>query len=277
MAGPNDPDRQSLNTYGGFDEGQRSAPSSGGRSDPFGNYNPSGSSGGGSQFVGSYSTGSGGSGYAVSQAYSHLASAYGLTLSSGMISMLISGQVSIDEFHQRLMATQRLKDNKTFFDQFEAEVQKAGLGRAFNTQDRLNFILGRSPAQFYNLWNAASSRAAAIEAGFTIGGHGDLGLSRKEARGVAQQVGATGPEGFGQNLQPIYQKAAQLILEVLPIGRLAGYNLSRDEVFSWADQTASAQTMNKVNRLLATEQALAQPLANIGFRPQRGSLSPTVQ
>ena len=220
-----------------------------------------------------YSTSGGGSGYSVTSQYQHMASMYGISVSSSQIQALIQGQVSPDEFHQRLVVIERLKRNKEFLDQFEQEVKAMKLGK-FDFKDRVDFILGKKPAQFYNLWNQTEARTALADRGFDIGkGQGDWDVDRKEVQNILGDLGLTGPEGAGVTAQALKQVAdvyAQVTGQ-LPAARWLEYGISDRERRMIATGRASQGTLNKFNRLLGTLEKISQGTVHQGFAPERGS------
>jgi hypothetical protein len=196
---------------------------------------------------------------------------YGKPLDDAMVRLLIKREVAPEELLDRLLAITRIEENKTVLNQFEKTLAARGLAKKFDFKDRLDFILGRAPDQWRDLWEEASTRGAAAQAGFRIfnkpqtlrhadrkGMVEDLALTRQEVLRVGRKLGEPLTE---ESARPIFQQAARLALELLPLSRLKGYKLTKSELLDASAGVAGVGTEQKIQRLLDEQRSFFEKRA----------------
>jgi hypothetical protein len=194
--------------------------------------------------------------------YRALARTYGSAISASQAKTLAKQDVSPQEWQTRLEALERVREYQPAFDQFEAEAKAQGLLSAnapFGVKERLAFVLKRSPKQFYDLWEAASVRTAAVTAGFQIGGEGDMGVTRDDLLGIAKQIpGRQSEEDFRED----FSELAQAVKEVIPKDKLLGFGINQRDLFQLQfGGPRQAEIADRVDRALKTYEGLFEDRA----------------
>lgn len=192
--------------------------------------------------------------FAQTQQYQDIAAQAGLNLGAGMTAYLFKNDVSPSEFQVKAPAVRQLKSNPELYAQFAKEIERR-TGEVVDKQGLLKFAMGTGNAEWYNIWNAASARYAATQAGIKIAKASGLytALSRQEILGIAKK-------GFSpQELSSGFQNVAQQLIDVLPEASIMKYGLSKEDIltatFGGKNQAAIRR---KIQRITEQEEAFYQ-------------------
>lgn len=156
----------------------------------------------------------------LSDTYKELAQRYGLNgdLDKARIGKLIGGNVSPTELNDRFTAIQRMKQFGPAFDSFK-ELVKAKTGKTLDQAGIYNFVMGKGPADFYDIWEAAQVGTAASQAG--------VDLSAAEMRSIATRVPGIQSE---ENIASGFQDLAKKIKTLMPLSQLASMGVSKSDL-----------------------------------------------
>ncbi len=192
------------------------------------------------------------------RSYMGVANAAGLSIGRNEIGHLLSRNVSVDEFKTRVDATQKIEQNRIYFNQFNKTLTAMGM-KPLDEAGIQQFVMGEASPEFYKLWEEASTRGAAASAGIAIGPHaegpqglGDVSLTRGEIRTAEHATG-------GAATQQQFAELAQNLRTLLPQSRYQKFNLSKQDLteleFGGARQSAIA---DRVTQIIANETARTQ-------------------
>lgn len=177
----------------------------------------------------------------------------GVKVGRDLIGVLISHQVSADEFAARANVETTLKKNPELRDAFNAELGAAGQQKLDEMGIR-KFLAGQADAKLYDIYEAAQLRSAGLD------------FTPQEALNVASQVGVPGQQ-FNTG-QLISQVKAQLG-DIGPELDKAHISLSGLAI-SLAQQGLDAQGIgNHIRQLI--DQRRAQGSYVAGVQPRQGT------
>lgn len=174
----------------------------------------------------------------MSDLYKELAQRYGLygELGKGRIGKLIKGNVSPQELEDRFTAIARMKEYGTAFKTFE---KLAGVN--LNDKKIYEFIMGKGPKQFYDLWEQTMVGTSAASAG--------VELSASEMRSIAKRVPGMQTE---ESVQAQFQNLAKNIKTLMPLSQLAKMGVSKSDLieleFGGANQADIAERVDQIYR-----------------------------
>lgn len=191
--------------------------------------------------------------------YLSTARLYGISdLDPARIGKLIAGNVSLQEFADRMEAIRRVSEFKPAFEEFKQVLRARGIPTTGldTDKDLVNFMLGKGPKQFYQLWDELNVGLAARMAGAKI--------SQKMVRSIARRLPGVASEA---ELQLQMQELARHIRTTLPLSKIHKFGLTKKDLvtleFGGPNQAA---IFEKVQRLGLTQQlfeaersTLAQP------------------
>ncbi|HSE44949.1 MAG TPA: hypothetical protein VLA89_06435 [Gemmatimonadales bacterium] len=187
----------------------------------------------------------------MSDEYRSQARLYGVSgISKEHIGQLIKGDVSMQEFTDRMTAIQRVTEFQPAFDQFKKVAKDMGFKTKGldSDKDAVNFLLGKADKKFYDLWDRVSVGTAASVAGFDLGLQGIKDIS-KRLPGVANEV----------ELQSKFANLAQEMRSLMPLSQIGKYGLTKQDLidleFGGPNQAAVAE---KVDTILKNRQAFNQ-------------------
>lgn len=152
--------------------------------------------------------------------YKELAQRYGLfgELGPGRIGKLIKGNVSPQELTDRFTAIGRMKEYGTAFDAFKKVVGNQ-LGQNLTDQNIYEFIMGKGPKEFYDLWETTMVGTSAATAG--------VDLSAAEMRTIAQRLPGMQTE---EQLQGNFQQLAKDIKKTMPLSQLTKLGVTKSDL-----------------------------------------------
>lgn len=198
----------------------------------------------------------------LSDQYVSVARMYGITgLDQARIGRLIAGNVSIQEFTDRMEAIRRVTEFKPAFEEFKQVLKARGIStKGLDTdKDLVNFILGKGPKQFYQLWDELNVGLAARMAGAKI--------SQKLVRSIARRVPGISSEA---ELQAQMQELARNIRTTLPLSKIQKFGITkRDLVTLEFGGPNQAKIFEKVQRIAATQGLFEQDRTTLA-RPEVG-------
>lgn len=156
----------------------------------------------------------------VTDSYKEIAQRYGLygELGKGRLGNLIKGNVSPQELADRFSAVQRMKQYAPAFESFQKLVAD-NTGKKMTQENVYEFVMGKSPAEFYDLWEAASVGAAAGSAG--------VNLSAAEMRSIATRVPGIQTE---ESMYSGFQELASKIKTLMPMSQLANMGVNKGDL-----------------------------------------------
>jgi hypothetical protein len=158
----------------------------------------------------------------ISDQYKELAQRYGLygELGPGRIGKLIKGNVSPQELTDRFTAISRMKEYGTAFDVFKKIVGEQMPQNGKLTDENLyEFIMGKAPKAFYDLWEQTMVGTSAASAG--------VDLSAAEMRSLAQRLPGMQTE---EQLQANFQKLAKDIKTIMPLSQLTKLGVNKSDL-----------------------------------------------
>ena len=176
--------------------------------------------------------------------YQSNARMYGISnLSNAQIGKLIGGDVSVQEFTDRATAIQRVTEFKPAFEEFKQVLASRGIDTKGLDSDKdiVNFMLGKGPKQFYQLWDELSVGTAARMSGVHI--------NQKLVKSIAKRMPGQADEA---QLQSQFADLAAKMKTVMPLSKLGKYGITkRDLVTLEFGGKKQAEIADKVNRILA--------------------------
>ena len=102
-------------------------------------------------------------------AYESYASQYGVNMSDKRMAWLFRNDVTSSEFADRATSYQRLDRNKELYAAFRKELIDSGVKPGEVTRKGMfKFIMGEGNKAWYDLWQDAVTRNAAVQAGITF-------------------------------------------------------------------------------------------------------------
>lgn len=182
--------------------------------------------------------------------YNSAARIYGIgNLSKDHIGKLIRGDVSIQEFTDRATAIQRVNEFRPAFEEFKQIANARGIKtKGIDTdKERIKFMLGQGPKQFYQLWDELTVGTAARTAGFDV----SQGLIKSIAKRVPGQADEL-------QMQTRFADLAKQARTLMPLSQLGRYGLSSSDLvtleFGGPNQAAIA---DKVDTIIKNRDAFA--------------------
>lgn len=174
--------------------------------------------------------------------YQSVARTYGITnLSAAHVGKLIKGDVSMQEFQDRMEAIKRVQTYKPAMEEFMQILQARGVDTsALHSQKaQVEFFLGKSPSHFYDLWQDVTVGTAAREAGVNLNVAGVHSIAKQ----LPGQVDPTALQGHFSNL-------AQSIKKLMPLSQIGKYGLTQKDLvtleFGGPNQAAIADRVNLI-------------------------------
>jgi hypothetical protein len=147
------------------------------------------------------------------KSYQSIAQANGLPLGDNRVDYLFKNNISVQEYADKAKAESLLRRNPQLYKQFSQTLAREGLAPkgGVTRKELFEFVMGMGNQKWYDAWNQAQARYAAVQGGLTIGG-GDGQytnisaqlIERFSKRGISPEDLATGfdqlAEGFMENL-----------------------------------------------------------------------------
>ncbi len=201
----------------------------------------------------------------LSRAYVAAGKQYGFAVTPSQINAWIAASVSPDEVTARFTDLQYMKDNPAMSREFGQLLYAKGLKAApgWTFQEKIAYVKGQSPAEWYNTASYFHVMADAVRAGLDPGSSGAYGVSWDTIFKIAK--GNYGQEQVGQFAEN-FQKLAQDFKYVIPTARWTGFGVSKAELvaleFGSDKPGQQVEVADKVKRALSTYQAAQQPRAN---------------
>jgi hypothetical protein len=200
----------------------------------------------------------------LSDQYQSIARLYGFSsLDKARVGRLIAGNVSIQEFSDRMEAIRRVTEFKPAFEEFKQILRSRGIStKGLETdKDIVNFMLGKGPKQFYRLWDELNVGLAARMAGAKI--------NQKQVRAIAKRLPGIASEA---ELQAQMQELARHIRTTMPLSKIHKFGITKKDLitleFGGPNQAA---IFEKVRRVLATQEAFEADRAKLA-QPEIGSV-----
>lgn len=200
--------------------------------------------------------------------YTNYAADAGINLNHKEIGQLFKNNVSMHEFVDRSQAVGVLQRNSDYFDAFKQEVKAQG-GKTPNDKQLLQWVYskGESNKQWTVLWNTASARYQAEQAGLTAAakGTGDMNLSDKQLKQIGAQIDAAQKAG-AQIPGNFVDTADKLQSNLLSASRYEGIGLTQKDVIAaefGSDKNAAAarEKLTQTQALLASEEKVGSSTA----------------
>jgi len=213
------------------------------------------------------------------QQYQSIAVQAGLNLGSKRLAWLFQNDVSPSEYAVKAPAVARMRRDPQLYAAFGRELVQGGLAKRGEVSkgELLKFAAGLGNSAWYDLWQDTVTRNAAVDAGIAIrrsaraaeaGGYATIGqglLERISGKGLTEDQMAAGMQEVAQNL-----------LEVLPLSKIQGYGLSKNQLatgtFGGPHQAAIRQRMEHI---LRTEEAFSAPRATAPEPNTGGGFGPS--
>jgi hypothetical protein len=187
------------------------------------------------------------------QLYEQYATQAGINYNEKLQSYLFRNDKSPTEFYQAAQADAQLRDNPALYKAYNEQLKAEGLD-PLDKGGQLKFLLGLGERQYTQVWERASTRYAAEEAGLSVDRLGNA-LSIKD-RFINEVAG----KGFSpQDLQQRFEQVASDLLTTLPLSRIQHYQLSKKDIedarFGGPKQ---AEVLQRMQHILTQEQAFEE-------------------
>lgn len=182
------------------------------------------------------------------RAYESIAALAGVNLPQSAVKSMFKDGITPEVFQMKAEAVGRLKRNKTLFQQFSKEAAQA-FGKAPSRTELLKFALGTGNQKWYDLWQDAVTRTAAVEAGVRVKRQaGKQGPYSSIGQGLIEKISGKGLSE--EEMRAGFQDLADHLLTTMPLSRMQGYGLSKKDlvsaVFGGKNQGAVRQKMLRV-------------------------------
>ena len=149
---------------------------------------------------------------------------YGYKVDSQDIGESLRKGISLEGFEDRLSALQRTREYAPAMRQFQQTLKARGLlppgAREWTKQEQYEFVTGQSNPQFYRVWEEASARTAAFQAGINVRDKGEKSKSEytEIRRGAILRI-IKGMAGYQteEELAAGFDELGTNLLEVLPL------------------------------------------------------------
>jgi uncharacterized protein YfkK (UPF0435 family) len=191
---------------------------------------------------------------ATKRSYQAYAQQFGVNLNDSQVSYLFRNNVSPQEFAIRAQALTTLRTNQQYFQAFNQQLRQEGM-QPLSKADQFRFVMGEGNQEWYDLWQRASTRYAAEQAGLHFGKVGQAYTNIPQ--GVVKKVAGLGLDT--SQMQKGFAQLAQELQRTLPMSRIQKFGLSKEDLvqleFGGPRQAAVAQ---KVQQIMANEQAFLQ-------------------
>lgn len=179
---------------------------------------------------------------AMSDQYREIAQRFGLygELGKGRIGNLVKGNVSPTELADRFTAVARMKEYGPAFDQFKKLVGDT-TGAKLDDKNIYEFVMGKGPKEFYELWEQAQVGTSAASAG--------VDLSAAEMRSISSRLPGMQTE---EQLQGGFQNLARNIKSVMPLSQLTKLGVNKSDLieleFGGPNQADVAERVDQIYR-----------------------------
>ncbi len=195
------------------------------------------------------------------KSYQSYAAQAGVDLNPQQLNYLFRNDVSPAEFAQRAQAVTTLRTNKQYFDAFNQQLKQEGMA-PLSRGDQFKFVMGEGNQAWYDLWQQASTRYSAEQAGLKFGqaakSYTNLG------QGLVEKVA-----GLGLSQPQMQQSFAQLAKDLqttYPMSQIQKFNITKQDLveleFGGPRQAAVAK---KVSQVMANEKAfLTNRVSSLG-------------
>lgn len=164
--------------------------------------------------------------------------------SSREIARLIEGNVSAQEFEDRLVAAERMQEFAPAFEAFK-KVVKHNFGETLGDKEIFDFVLGMGDKKFYDIWERAGIQEQAKAAG--------VKLDQSQIAKIAKsQAGYQDPSQY----EPRFAELAQKIKTVMPLSQMSKWGISKQDLIEleFPGSTTNGEkrktTAMKIERLL---------------------------
>jgi hypothetical protein len=201
---------------------------------------------------------------------------FGEPFDNGRFASLVKNHITPQEYMDRLRNIQWVENNQTYFQQYNAVLRERGLKPLDKPDDVYNFAIGKLGKDYYDIWDEAATRGAAVSAGLYISDTGvgytgnqkgaisrdDLTLSPKDIKYIQGQTGMNGPGVDPTQLAQNFQQLAQVARTALPLSRWAGWGVTKRDLENMEFGGPGAyDTAVKVNRIIASDQQARKTLS----------------
>jgi hypothetical protein len=178
--------------------------------------------------------------------YSAMARRYGYQISVQDFGMrIVQGQVSPQEFLDRLEAAARVSENKIWMQNLQRFAKQAGLER-FGKKEAFDALLGLAPKKFYDLWEKTSIASLAEMSG--------VELTPREVRKVQKLSGEMITETPQTKLA--FEDLARQIRTTMPLSQLYRFGITKGDLLQLEfGGPKQAEVAERVQRVLATHEA----------------------
>lgn len=208
---------------------------------------------------------------AQERSYQDQAARYGLSIGRKQIGWMVHHNISPAKAAVRFQADAVIQQNPEYFQSFNEELKARGM-KALGYKGAQKFLLGAGNAKEYAIWQGASTRHAAEQAGISVGGPAteDMNLSESEKKMVAQK-------GFSQaQATAHFQNLSQLLGNILPESQIQGFGLTKaDLIQAEFGGPKQAQINQMIQQLSKNQQAfdtgqVTSKTGNLGQRAAQG-------
>ena len=202
---------------------------------------------------------------------------YGYKVDAQDIGESLRKGITLESFEDRLSALQRVREYEPAIKAFQQTLKARGMlpkgFKDWDKKDMYEFVTGQKDQKFYHLWEEASARTAAFQAGIDIL---DKGEGKKEPGGVGYtdiRRGALmkiikGLPGYQteEQLAEGFQQLGDSLLEVLPLSEARSFGLTKQDLIkaTFGGKNA-AKARQRVKRVIETHEAFQEDRANTRF------------
>ena len=193
--------------------------------------------------------------------YTSLASQAGINMGQKRMAFLFRNDVTPEEFGDRAVAFQRLNRNKDLYGAFKRELVQAGVAKPgdVNTNKELfKFVMGEGNKAWYDLWQDAVTRNAAVTAGITFGKNQAKYTALRQ--GVIERISNMGLSEA--EMAQKFMEVEGILSDVLPTTEAGLYGVNKkDAVKAAFGGKGSSKARDQIERAVTTADAFSDSRA----------------
>ena len=193
--------------------------------------------------------------------YGAYASQFGINMGQKRMAYLFRNDVTPEEFADRGEAFSRLNRNKDLYGAFKRELVQAGVAKPgdVNTNKELfKFVMGEGNKAWYDLWQDAVTRNAAVTAGITFGKNQAKYTALRQ--GVIEKISSMGLSEA--EMAQKFLEVEGILSDVLPTTEAGLYGVNKkDAVKAAFGGKGSSKARDQIERAVTTADAFSDSRA----------------
>jgi len=192
------------------------------------------------------------------QQYQAFAQTAGIDMSGGRMAWLFSNDVTSAEFQDRATAYTRLERDKGLYAAFGRELVQAGVATPKDVNDpkeMFRFVMGDGNKAWYDLWQDAITRNAAVQAGISFAKHASKYTTLSQ--GVIEHISSLGLSEA--EMATKFGAVEEALRKVLPLQEADTYGVNKKTVVAAAfGGKGSSAARGRLERAQTTADAFTE-------------------